>query len=145
MHLHELGRLLYQIKLADQKVASAFERKTGFSLTRYALLMTLQEKGVCAQRTIKQELNIDQAAITRHLKILENKGYVIRERNPQNNREVFVELTEQAVLALSQCEQEHAFSEHPIYSALSKQEMNHLAKLLNKLNHFDNEELTYDR
>ncbi len=42
-------------------------------------------------------------AVTRHLKILEEKQYVTRQRNPENNREVLVHLTEKAQQELQQC------------------------------------------
>lgn len=133
MNLRDVSRLLYQIKLADQQVASSFEKKTGFSLTRYELLMTLRELGKCSQSAIQQELKIDHAAVTRHLKILEEKGYVRRERNQANNREVFVQLTEKAEKELSRCEQEHQASAQLLYPALSDQEIRQLSELLSKL------------
>ena len=39
---------------------------------------------------------LDSAAVTRHLKLLEEKNLVKRERNKENNREVFVEITDKA-------------------------------------------------
>ena len=84
MNLREISRLLYQIKLTNQEINTLFEKETGFSLTRYEMLMFLKDKGTCSQNQIQTELKIDSAAITRHLKILEQKGYVIRERNAEN-------------------------------------------------------------
>lgn len=133
MNLRHVSRLLYQIKRADQKVAAAFEKETGFSLTRYELLMTLKEKKECSQSDIQQELKIDNAAITRHLKILEEKGYVRRERNQANNREIFVQLTDKAETDLHRCEQEHQLSNQPIDPALSDEEVKQLSALLSKL------------
>lgn len=49
-------------------------------------------------------MQIGQAAVTRHLKILEQKGYISRERNPKNNREIFVKLTEKVKNELATCE-----------------------------------------
>ena len=39
-------------------------------------------------------MKIDQAALTRHFKILEKEGLVNRRRNPENQREVLVEATD---------------------------------------------------
>nr|WP_244244635.1 MarR family transcriptional regulator [Marinilactibacillus kalidii] len=114
-------------------MTSKFERETGFSLTRYKLMMFLKETGKCSQTKIQSELCIDSAAVTRQLKILEEQGNVIRERNKENNREVFVEITEKAREGLERCEKEHSESQHPLYSALSKEEEERLAKLLQKL------------
>ncbi|WP_445001935.1 MarR family winged helix-turn-helix transcriptional regulator [Exiguobacterium alkaliphilum] len=133
MELRDVSRLLYQIKLADQRVATAFENETGFSLTRYEMLMVVNEKGVCSQSEIKDAMNIDHAAVTRHLKILEDKGYVLRERNAANHREVFVRLTDDAARDLRSCEQKHDASNH-LMGVLSEDEMAQLSALLKKLN-----------
>lgn len=133
MELRDVSRLLYQIKLADQRVATAFETETGFSLTRYEMLMVVGEKGVCSQSEIKDAMKIDNAAVTRHLKILEDKGYVLRERNTANHREVFVRLTDDAAHALQTCERNHDTSSH-MMSVLSDDEMAQLSVLLKKLN-----------
>ena len=42
---------------------------------------------------LQEKLAIDPAALTRHFKVLEAGGYVTRSRNPENQREVVVELT----------------------------------------------------
>lgn len=133
MELRDVSRLLYQIKLADQNVASSFERETGFSLTRYEMLMIVKDKGVCSQREIQHEMKIDNAAITRHLKILEEKGYVTRERNVQNHREMFVRVTEKAEYDLTHCEQNER-TNHLVLQTLSAEEIHQLSGLLQKLN-----------
>lgn len=133
MDLREISRLLYQIKLAEQNVASSFERETGFSLTRYEMLQVVKERGVCSQRAIKEEMKIDNAAITRHLKILEEKGYVVRERNAENHREMFVRVTEKAEQDLRDCERDEQ-ANHLVLQALSTEEIQHLSGLLQKLN-----------
>ncbi|MFZ1781366.1 MAG: transcriptional regulator, partial [Enterococcus aquimarinus] len=68
-----------------------------------------------------------------HLKILEEKEYVIRERNKENNREIFVEMTEKARMDLESCEKEQNHSQNPFYDLLSSVEEKQLRQLLNKL------------
>lgn len=133
MNLREISRLLYQIKLTNQEINTLFEKETGFSLTRYEMLMFLKEKGICSQNKIQTELKIDSAAITRHLKILEQKGYVIRKRNADNNREVFVQLSEQAIQDLEACGKEHDQGKSSLTLSLSDEEAEQLSDLLNKL------------
>ena len=96
MNLKKISELFYQIKLSNQETTSLFEKETGYSLTRYELMMFLKENGKCTQSQIHVEL-----------KILEEKNYVMRERNQENNREVFVQLTENAKQDLENCEKEH--------------------------------------
>ena len=133
MNLREISRLLYQIKLTNQEINTLFEKETGFSLTRYEMLMFLKDKGTCSQNQIQTELKIDSTAITRHLKILEQKGYVIRERNAENNREVFVQLSDKAIKDLEACGKEHDQGKSSLSLSLSDEEAEQLSILLNKL------------
>lgn len=133
MNLREFSGLLYQIKIANQEMTSRFEEVTGFSLTRYELMMLLNETGKCSQKQIQHKLRIDSAAVTRHLKVLEEKEYVIRERNKENNREIFVEITEKAKKDLEICEKEHDELQNPLYHLLSSAEGEQLQLLLKKL------------
>jgi DNA-binding MarR family transcriptional regulator len=133
MNLREISRLLYQIKLTNQEINTLFKKETDFSLTRYEMLMFLKDKGTCSQNQIQTELKIDSAAITRHLKILEQKGYVIRERNAENNREVFVQLSDKAIKDLEACGKEHDQGKFSLSLSLSDEEAEQLSILLNKL------------
>lgn len=133
MNLREISRLLYQIKLTNQEINTLFEKETGFSLTRYEMLMFLKEKGICSQNQIQTELKIDSSAITRHLKILEQKGYVIRNRNAENNREVFVQLSEKATQDLEACGKEHDQAISSLSLSISAEEAEQLSYLLSKL------------
>lgn len=131
MQLREISRLLYQLKVANQELTATFEKSTGFSLTRYELLMFINENGRCSQSELQTELKIDSAAVTRHLKILEQKNYVVRERNKDNNREVFVEITPKAKQELSACESHQ--EQEALTLSLTKEEAVAFMQLLNKL------------
>lgn len=133
MNLRHQSQLFYKLKLANQEMTTRFEKETGFSITRYELLLFLKEKGQCSQGELQQVLKIDSAAITRHLKILEAKGYVIRERNKLNNREIFITLTEHSKKALERCEHKYNSSEDKLNLGLTVQEEMVLLELLTKL------------
>ena len=92
----EVHDLLYQVRLVDQIITQLFEKQLGISLTRYQILQFLLQKSPCNQIAVQEKLEIDPAALTRHFKILESEGYVSRKRNPVNQREVLVELTQEA-------------------------------------------------
>ncbi|MEG0286612.1 MAG: MarR family transcriptional regulator [Vagococcus sp.] len=132
MNLRETSKLLYQLKLANQEMTTKFEAKTGFSITRYELMLVLMENAPCSQSLIQNELKIDSAAVTRHLKILEEKGYVIRERNQANNREISVKITEQAIKDLKSCETQHQ-QHKKLDLSLTEDEEKMLLQLLNKI------------
>ena len=94
--MSEIHELLYRLHLVDQTITQLFEKQLGISLTRYQILQFLLQKSPCNQTAVQEMLQIDQAALTRHFKILESEGYVSRKRNPANQREVLVELTQEA-------------------------------------------------
>lgn len=133
MELREISKLFYRLKLANQEMTTKFEKETGFSLTRYELMMFLKEHGQCTQTILQNELLIDSAAVTRHLKVLEEKAYVTRERNKQNNREVLVTITDTALNDLMTCEENHANKPDAIDLPLESEDAEVLLRLLIKL------------
>ena len=137
MNLEKVSQLLYQLKIVNQEMTAKFEKSTGFSITRYQLMMILKCKGRCSQTQLQNELKIDSAAVTRHLKLLEEKNLVKRQRNKDNNREVFVEITDEAKADLERCAREHDNSVHEseqtLNIGLSNSEEEELLELLTKL------------
>ena len=129
--MHEL---LYQIHLTDQTITQLFEKQLGISLTRYQILQFLLQKSPCTQIAVQEKLRIDQAALTRHFKILESEGYVSRKRNPINQREVLVELTQEAKnQLLVNPPKHHLRVKEQMESILSTTEQRELITLLTKL------------
>lgn len=133
MNLRETSKLLYLLKLASQEMTGVFEKETGFSITRYELMMFLRETKECSQTMIQSELKIDSAAVTRHLKILEEKGYVVRERSPENNRIIIVQITDKAKQELDACSAKHNSTDDKINTLLTSDEEQQLLKLLTKM------------
>lgn len=132
--MKHLSQLLYQVKLADETVTSLFEKGLGISLTRYQLLTNLLDQAPCSQQDLQEKLQIDRAAITRHLKILEDKGYIQRERNPENQREMLVQPTQYAVNELQVRPPAHHLAvKAAMESILSDEEEEQLSNLLEKL------------
>ena len=103
-------------------------------MTRYQILLFLLEHSPCNQMAVQDRLKIDQAALTRHFKILEKEGLVERQRNPENQREVLVEATkyakEQLVVNPSL---QHIRVKKAMESILTESERTELSRLLNKL------------
>ena len=126
--MHEL---LYQLHLTDQTITQLFEKQLGISLTRYQILQFLLQESPCNQISVQEKLQIDQAALTRHFKILESEGYVSRKRNPLNQREVLVELTQEAKnQLLVNPPQHHLKVKKQMESILSTAEQQDLTALL---------------
>ena len=132
--MKKINDLLYQLHLTDQMITQLFEKQLGISLTRYQILQFLLQKSPCTQIAVQEKLQIDQAALTRHFKILESEGYVSRNRNPINQREVLVELTQEAKnQLLVNPPKHHLRVKKQMESILSTTEQRELITLLTKL------------
>ena len=132
--MKKINDLLYQLHLTDQMITQLFEKQLGISLTRYQILCFLIDQSPCNQITVQERLKIDQAALTRHFKVLESENYVSRERNPINQREVLVELTQEAKnQLLVSPPQHHLKVKEQMENILSVAEQQELTTLLTKL------------
>ena len=130
----EINDLLYQLRLADQSTTQLFEKQLGISLTRYQILQYLLEQAPCNQIAVQERLQIDPAALTRHFKILEKEGFVHRSRNPKNQREIVIHLTDMAYNRLvNRPPHHHLAVKDQMSRILSTQEQERFSYLLDKL------------
>jgi DNA-binding MarR family transcriptional regulator len=86
--------ILYQLHCLNKHISSKFESCTGISQSRHDILHQLYQVDEISQTALQKEVNIDGAAITRHLKQLEATGMILRRKNPDDNRFTLVCLTE---------------------------------------------------
>lgn len=133
MDVKECVKLLHDIKILERKVADIFEKRLGISLTRFQIIKYLYEVEVATPKQIAQILEIDAAAITRHLKKLEEGGYVRKKRNEDNNREVLVEITQFSISKIDQCVKETDIRTL-IDEEFTDEDFKQLEILLNKFN-----------
>ena len=133
MEVRDCIGLLYNLKILDKKLIDLFEKKIGISLTRFQIIKYLHEVSFTTSKQLAQSLEIDAAAITRHLRILEQEGYVIKRRNEFNNREVFVELSQKALDEIGRCEKETNVRDL-IGEEFTTEDLQNLVQLLNKFN-----------
>lgn len=133
MDVKECIELLYDLKILDKKLLDLFEKKIGISLTRFQIIKYLHKSSSSTSKQISQSLEIDAAAVTRHLKILEKEGYVIKKRNENNNREVLVELSEKAHEEIRRCERETTVQDI-IGNGFTEKDLKDLVSLLKKFN-----------
>ena len=131
---NELRQLFLMLKNIDRRVTHAFEKRTGVSVTRYEILYALAEKGHMIQTTLQQMLEIDQAAVTRHLKNLEEQKLVTRRRNELNHREVLVAISEEGRQLLDSCSMDKEQFMEALYQGFTRDDLQQLARLMNHLN-----------
>ena len=133
MDVKDYVKLLHDLKILEIKVANIFEKRLEISLTRFQIIKYLYEVEVATPKQIAKLLEIDAAAITRHINKLEEGGYVKKRRNEQNNREVFVALTQYSKNKVDQCVKETDIREF-IGPEFTDDDFKQLKILLNKFN-----------
>ena len=133
MDVKDYVKLLHDLKILEIKVTNIFEKRLEISLTRFQIIKYLYDVEVATPKQIAQSLEIDAAAITRHIKILEEGEYITKRRNEQNNREVFVELTQYSKNKVDQCVKETDIRQF-IGQEFTNDDFERLVKLLNKFN-----------
>ena len=133
MDVKDYVKLLHDLKILEIKVANIFEKRLEISLTRFQIIKYLYEVEIATPKQIARLLEIDAAAITRHINKLEEGGYVKKRRNEQNNREVFVELTQYSKNKVDQCVKETDIRQF-IGPEFTNDDFSQLVKLLNKFN-----------
>ena len=133
MDVKDYVKVLHDLKILEIKVTNIFEKRLEISLTRFQIIKYLYDVEVATPKQIAQSLEIDAAAITRHIKILEEGEYITKRRNEQNNREVFVELTQYSKNKVDQCVKETDVRQF-IGPEFTNDDFEQLVKLLNKFN-----------
>ncbi|CAM3875714.1 MarR family winged helix-turn-helix transcriptional regulator [Mesobacillus thioparans] len=116
------------------KMAMAkFERCAGISPSRLEILRELYHSEEITQRALQKKINIDHAAVTRHLKQLEDNGMIIRRKNPEDQRFTFVQLSEEGKRKVSAyCEEKQRFISS-LLKGFSQKENEVLLQMLTRL------------
>ena len=133
MDVKEYVNLLHDLKVLERKIAYIFEERLGISLTKFQIIKYLYEVNVATPKQLSKILEIDAAAITRHINKLEKEGYVEKSRNEANNREVYVRITEISKNKIDQYTEETDISQI-IGNKFTDEDLKQLIVLLNKFN-----------
>ena len=127
------GKIVYRLYEISKQTSPKFERCTGISQSRLDLLTKLFEVDEISQTKLQKEVNIDHAAVTRHLKQLEEKGMVSRRKNPADNRFTFVRLTEEGRKSLSAFQDEKQRFISKVLNGFNEEERSLLLNMLTRI------------
>ncbi|AQU80196.1 MarR family winged helix-turn-helix transcriptional regulator [Planococcus kocurii] len=128
-------QVLQLVKGLNNQISPKFERCTGISASRYELLYQLYKTAEINQSTLQKAVNIDGAAITRHLKQLEADGMVTRRRNPADNRVIFVRLTQQGREQIVGYRKENVGFVTQMLNDFTTEEVDTLSDMLTRMQH----------
>jgi DNA-binding MarR family transcriptional regulator len=137
MHLYQCGKddelIVQRLSELYKRTMPKFERCTGISQSRLEILHELLEAEEITQRELQKKVNIDHAAITRHIKQLEEKGMVVRRKNPEDQRFTYVRLTDEGKMKIaSYCEEKQTFISN-VLNGFSQDERSTLLNMLTRI------------
>ncbi|TYC57680.1 MarR family transcriptional regulator [Marinobacter sp. BW6] len=85
---------LYSASLAMTKLYKPLLSELGLTYPQYLVMLVLWEKDDIRVSTLKERLFLDYGTLTPLIKRLEKHGLLVRQRSPEDERQVFVRLTE---------------------------------------------------
>lgn len=86
-------RIFELLQELNKALAPKFERCAGISPTRLRMLHELLHEDEISQNALQRIIGIDAAAVTRHLRALEDKGMIVRRSDPADGRAALVSLS----------------------------------------------------
>ncbi|WP_280156821.1 MarR family winged helix-turn-helix transcriptional regulator [Bacillus velezensis] len=129
----EEGEILYQLQSLHKVIGTKFEACTGISQSRLELLAVLFYVDEISQSDLQKKVNIDGAAVTRHLKQLEAKEIVTRRRKPEDNRIILVRLTDQGRERIEASKKEKERFIKEMLAGVSEEERSMLKNVLSQM------------
>ena len=129
----EQEQILLMFKSLGNQLGPKFEKATDMSLSRFEVLYQLVRNDEINQSALQKSVNIDNAAITRHLKQLEAEGMVARRKNPADNRETFVRLTQEGRQRIGGCQSDKLSFINQMFRDFDEGELHQLAELLERI------------
>ncbi len=111
-HCSERSQLFYRMHLLCKEMNNAFEAQIKTSFTKVEILYHIDHRQELSQLELQHLLVLDGAAVTRHLRRLEEEGLILRSKKEQDKRVTYIRLTELGVQELQVLsEQRQAFQE----------------------------------
>lgn len=137
-------QILYHIITVQKELGQLFDSEMdGLSLTRYDILSNLHHAGPLRQRELQQRVDVDHAAITRHLKQLETQELIVRERCHEDNRVIYVQLTDLGREQIAHwTEQKKCLSDRLFVNMKIEEQQHLLASLTTLQNNIEHERKT---
>jgi len=124
------AEIFIQLYWVNKMIGTKFDASTGVSQSRMEILSIVFVTGEMSQSDIQKKLDIDRAAITRHVKQLEADGLISRRRSSEDNRIIFVSLTDQGRAQMGSFVEAKDIFMNKVLAKISEQERHTLQNIL---------------
>ncbi|KHL92800.1 MarR family transcriptional regulator [Paenibacillus sp. IHB B 3415] len=132
-HLPDEDTIFELLQALHKGISPKFERCAGITPTRFRLLQELFRVSEISQISLQKTLDIDAAAVTRHLRGLEDSGMIARRNNPADNRVTLVSLTDHGREHINSYREEKTRFISDLLTGFNEQERTVLAEMLTRL------------
>jgi DNA-binding MarR family transcriptional regulator len=126
------GSMVLLTRLARAVYRRTDEGVLGMRLKGYVALCYLLDRASATQQELGEKMMVDPNNLVLMLNELEDAGYLVRRRDPDDRRRHIVELTDAGRGAIKGAEEGMESVEEEILAALSPKERSTLRELLNK-------------
>ncbi|MCL6603298.1 MAG: MarR family transcriptional regulator [Paenibacillus sp.] len=134
-HRPQEDQIFELLQSLNKGIGPKFERCAGISPSRLRLLHELFQVDEISQIKLQKAVDIDAAAITRHLKGLEEDGVINRRNNPADNRVTLVSLTEKGREKIVSYRKEKKQFINGLLAQFNEQDRTDLIHLLSRIQH----------
>jgi DNA-binding MarR family transcriptional regulator len=126
------GSMVLVTRLARAVYRRSNEEVLGMRLKSYVALRVVADRGGATQQELGEKLHVDPNNLVLLLNELEDAGYLVRRRDPDDRRRHLVELTDDGRHAIERAEAGMESIEDEILGLLSAKERATLRDLLHK-------------
>lgn len=134
MQQNDLGNLLHHlVSLLSRASDQTLQEQLGIGLSQYKILTTLHEHPHIQQRMIASMLGQTEASISRQIKLLTEKGMLLAQPNPSNQREHLADLTSRGLRMIEAAEQALAAYHKQFFAGLNDKQQANIYKELASL------------
>lgn len=118
----------------DKQFATELEENVGITLSQLRVINALQQQPHAQQSVIAEFLGQSESAISRQVALLEEDGYIMRKKNPNDGRQRLILLCPEAIQAASAGARiRQSCYQRVLRAALGSQSMRRLGNELNLL------------
>jgi DNA-binding MarR family transcriptional regulator len=131
--MERIGFLLSMSKGGAENICMSALEPVGLHVRQYGLLLVLATEGPLSQGELAEWVRTDRTTMVAFVDDLEERGYVRRERNPDDRRAYLLQLTPEGRRALARGRELMRGAEDRLMGSLSERERQQLLKLLGKV------------
>jgi MarR family transcriptional regulator, lower aerobic nicotinate degradation pathway regulator len=131
--MEHVGFLLTMVRGGTFAICSEALAPLGLHVKQFGMLLVLATEGAHSQQFLAEWTRMDRTTMVALVDSLEERGYVRRERNPDDRRAYLVTITPEGRRALGRAEAAMARAESRVLASLSPSESKQLLELLSKV------------